>query len=426
MDFREYVPSLQFAEKLAVGGMVLIGLVFYTLRSSVQGLSVWDERFYAGAAYRMVHEGFWMIPRVTFESGVFLEKPPLAMWLQATSIGVLGDRVIAVRFPSIVATLAVATLTYVIGRELYSKVAGIGAMASLLASPALFWNSHSGITADTDALLLLFGSLFVWWTWRGGERPQLLPLAGVAAGLAVLTKGVAAGVFVVILLPLVAPRIRRYIRPETLAAVALTALLVLPWNVYAYLQYPHEYITQMYESQVIARATGSAFVTHSDTLLPWMNYPYFEAFPRYLRPFWVTASLGGIGHAISTRSEWDVDALAVMNSRTVGIVWWAVAPLLTFVMVGGNHIWYILPMVVPVSLLSGRAIELVVESTNRLLRSRSVGVKLGFPVVAALGLIGLVGLLAVYPGPKPLPQWDGQGIFRRTQLLWDIARVLYA
>lgn len=425
MRLWKHVPSLQLKEKVSVGGMVLIGLVFYTLRSTVQGLSVWDERFYAGAAFRMVHEGFWSIPRVTFKNGVFLEKPPLAMWLQALSVGILGDRIIAVRFPSIVATLAVATLTYFIGREIWSRVAGFGAMASVLASPALFWNSHSGITADTDALLLLFGTLFVWWTWRGGERPQLLPLAGIAAGFAVLTKGVAAGVFVVIVLPIITPQIRSYFRSETLVAVALTSLIVLPWNVYAYLQYPHEYITQMYQTQVIARATGSSFVTHSNTLLPWMNYPYFQAFPRYLRPFWVTALIGGVGHAISAQSNWEIDSLSLSNSKTLGVVWWTLAPLLTFAMFGGNHIWYLLPMVVPISLLSGRAVELVVESSNKILRWFDVGFEIRFSIVAVFGLIGLLGLLTIYPGPKSLPQWDGQNIFQRTQLLWDIARQLY-
>lgn len=424
MGYRELFPAFEWSERLAVGGILSVGFVYYLLRSATQGLSVWDERFYAGAAYRMVNEGFWLIPRVPFREGFFLEKPPLVMWLQSVSITLLGERVLAVRLPSILATLGVALLTYLIGREVWSRVAGLAGMASLLASPALFWNSHSGITADTDAVLLLFGSAFVWWTWRGADRPELLPAAGIAAGLAVLTKGVAAGVFVIVVLPLVLPRLREYLRVETAVAVGATVLLALPWNLYAYIQYPDEYVTQMYLQQVVARATGRSFVTHGDTLLPWMNYPYFDGFSRYLRPFWITAALGGVAHIVANRSRSQPRYDPAQN-KTLGIIWWTVAPLLTFSILGGNHIWYILPMVVPISLLSGRAVEFSVNQVNQLLQSRDMGFKLRFRIVALLGIVGLVGLLTVYPGPKQLPQWDGQTMFTKTRLLWELGSSLY-
>ncbi|HIO65158.1 MAG TPA: hypothetical protein EYN40_00570, partial [Planctomycetes bacterium] len=82
-----------------------------------------DEPRFARAAVEMVRTGDVMVPR--FDGQLRPDKPPLVYWLMMPWIGALGATDLAVRIPSILATLITALATFHIGKTLGGEDVGL-------------------------------------------------------------------------------------------------------------------------------------------------------------------------------------------------------------------------------------------------------------------------------------------------------------
>ncbi len=120
-------------------------------------------------------------------------KPPLLIWLQTLSMYLLGVSEVAVRLPSVVATLALSVLLlWWSRRDWGSYLPGAGAVLYTLCS-ADFMGNHGGRSGDFDALLMFFLFLQLVSLYRyarGGHTIYLLAF-GLGIMLAGWTKGVA-------------------------------------------------------------------------------------------------------------------------------------------------------------------------------------------------------------------------------------------
>jgi 4-amino-4-deoxy-L-arabinose transferase-like glycosyltransferase len=148
-----------------------------------------EESRRAQIAREMQQTGDWIVPRQQGEP--FLSRPPLGNWLIALTILARGDcDVIAVRLPSVLATLLTTLLIYAYGRTFLPR---LGALASAIVYATMVQVMELGGLAETEAVFtfLLSASLLVWhwgyarrwpaaWSWVGAY--------GLAA-LATLTKG---------------------------------------------------------------------------------------------------------------------------------------------------------------------------------------------------------------------------------------------
>jgi len=148
----------------------------------------WDEINFAECAREMILTGDYLHPRIDFLE--FHEKPPLFIWMQVVSMKIFGINEFAARFPNaligaITAVVMVTIGTYVNGRR-FGLIWAVLYAGSLL--PHFY--ARSGII---DPLFNLFIALSFWWHVRavqGRERRwHMNVLSGIAAGLAVLTKG---------------------------------------------------------------------------------------------------------------------------------------------------------------------------------------------------------------------------------------------
>lgn len=326
-------------------------------------IRVWDESRYATPARLMAERGDWLDPKIRvkthrsgFELAPRLSKPPLVYWLQAAAMTVLGVTEFAARLPTALASLGCAGIVYHLGCRTDDRRAGLAGALALLAFPGLLLGSHGGRAAVSDTTLALFGSAFVWLTWRGREHPKLLVPAGACAGLAVMTKGVAAGVFVVILAPVLLYYHRDYRTRWTLAAVGTTVLVALPWHLYAWLTYGDAFLQQYFLQSVADRVGGDLSGPPAEPLLPFMNYPYFRFAARVFVPPYPYGlpvyGAGLLGAVLVVGRALRRDGLAE-HRETVLLGWWAAAVPLTFAGAGGNHAWYLLPMYVPGAALLG-------------------------------------------------------------------------
>ncbi|HKL29521.1 MAG TPA: glycosyltransferase family 39 protein [Natrialbaceae archaeon] len=358
------------SERLTVDHAVLALVVVLWAWLYLQGLGdhplrVWDESRYAVPARHMVESGGWLDPRlrVNTHTGNLaltprLVKPPLTYWLQGGAMVLFGITTFAARLPTALATLGGATFVYVLGRRTYDRRAGLAGAIVFLVFPGMFLGSHGGRAAVPDTLLALFGTGFVWFTWRGREQPELLPVAGLFAGLAVMTKGFAAGVFVVVAAPFLLRDLRQYLARWrwTLAAVATTVVVALPWHLYAWAEYGQEFLDQYLFTAVMSRMQGDLTESSTEPLFGFLNYPFLKEGAGLLVPPYEYGIpvflLAAIGAVIVVRRLVRRDGPAEHREKLL-LVWWTLAVPATFVLAGGNHPWYFLPMYVPGSVLMG-------------------------------------------------------------------------
>jgi 4-amino-4-deoxy-L-arabinose transferase-like glycosyltransferase len=145
--------------------------------------SLWDrdETRFAQAAVEMRASGQSTVP--TFNGELRADKPILASWLMAQSLGWMGRRPLAFRLWSPLAIALTAAATYAMGRRLLGHAAAMWSMAVLATSPLCL---AEGLAATADALLLaaVTTALAVFSAWIKPERPGDRSFLGQSVALA--------------------------------------------------------------------------------------------------------------------------------------------------------------------------------------------------------------------------------------------------
>ena len=169
-------------------------------------MELWDESRVANNAIEMAKHGGWLVTTFGGVPDHWELKPPLLVWAMAALLRTGMDPMLAIRLPSILATMGSVLLVYASCRMLLKdRLAGlIGGL--LLVCSVLFMGDHVGRTGDYDALLCLLtlgfvicAGLYIDRQTIGGQtRGSRLWIAAAAALLlfAFLTKSVASGLTV--------------------------------------------------------------------------------------------------------------------------------------------------------------------------------------------------------------------------------------
>ena len=166
-----------------------------------------DEAFYAQSAREMVEQGDWITPHYNYEYR--FQKPVFFYWMVAVSYSVAGVGETAARFPSALAGLALALMTWAIGRRWVGASVGVVGGAIVATSFGYFTIAHASLP---DLPLAAFITLATWALFEAGvpaldataapsargtaaaapddrTRRWWVLLAGLAIGLGMLTKG---------------------------------------------------------------------------------------------------------------------------------------------------------------------------------------------------------------------------------------------
>ena len=174
---------------LAIAVFVAVGVVGLGIRPMV----VPDEPRYGIIPAEMVARGDWLALRMN--GFAYWEKPPLGYWLTAASISALGETPFAIRLPSAIASCVTAlcaawVAVRISGRREDGPLAFLVQATTLgpmvLGTVAILDPPFAAFIALTMAAFL--GAC----TSAGRVRVGWLALAGVAAGLGFLTKGLLA------------------------------------------------------------------------------------------------------------------------------------------------------------------------------------------------------------------------------------------
>lgn len=227
---RERLGSLPLPRPELAALMVLAAL----LDLWALGQNGWANEYYS-AAVRSMSSSWHNFLFGSFDaSGLMtVDKPPLALWVQALSVKAFGYNSLAILLPQALMGVASVVLLYDLTRRRWGRGAGFVAGLVLALTPiAVAVSRHN----NPDALLVLCTVAALWAFVRALEdgRTRWLVLAGVCVGLGFEAK-MGAALMVVPGMALawlwVAPRGRAAALRQLLAAGAAMAAVGLAWPI---------------------------------------------------------------------------------------------------------------------------------------------------------------------------------------------------
>jgi 4-amino-4-deoxy-L-arabinose transferase-like glycosyltransferase len=318
-----------------------------------------DEGYYAEASREMVESGDWLTPRFNYINR--FEKPPLYYWLTAATYLVTGWDESAARFWSAMSGVGLVLLAWTIaGGRARANVAWL-AGAIVATSFGCFTMARWALP---DLPLTFFITLGIWAAVRASEATEAASgsrltwwsVAGLSAGLGFLTKGpVALAVPAVVLLPLWW-KARRSVRldPRGIAIAALLfAVVGLPWYVLMWREHGTDYVKGFFFGDNVERFTTSRF---NDARPIWY---YLAVLLGGMLPWSIYLSTFGCG--------WILDRVR-QPSRLTDSHWrwliWAAMPLLFYTASIGKQPRYILPVLIPISILLAQALANRIEAAS--------------------------------------------------------------
>jgi 4-amino-4-deoxy-L-arabinose transferase-like glycosyltransferase len=161
-------------------------------------LQIWDEARNAVNAIEMYYSGEFITRTFHNTPETYNLKPPFLTWLQVASMKIVGVNELAIRLPSVIATICSMLLVFCIVLKMTeSKLFGFLASAITVTSLG-FYGTHVGRFGDHDALLLLFVVLLVYATYLFSITFQnrYIYLISLSLLLGVFVKSISILVFV--------------------------------------------------------------------------------------------------------------------------------------------------------------------------------------------------------------------------------------
>jgi 4-amino-4-deoxy-L-arabinose transferase-like glycosyltransferase len=188
---------------------------------------------YYSAAVRSMSTSWHAFLYGSFDQGgvMTVDKPPLALWVQALSVRVFGYSSWSMLVPQALMGVASVGLAYDLTRRCFGRAAGFSAGLVLALTPTMVAVSRHN---NPDALLALCSIAALWFLVRGLQdgRTRWLVLSGVMIGLGFETKMAAALMVVPAIAAAwlwIAPRGRRVAVRQLLAGGAAMVAVGAAW-----------------------------------------------------------------------------------------------------------------------------------------------------------------------------------------------------
>jgi len=334
-----------FQKRAALAAVVLCGVFYFAFLGA---RALWDpgEGRYALISREMVQSGDWLIPRLN--GALYFEKPPLAYWLNAAAMRVLGFSEIAARFFTALAGFLSVLLAYFFAKRLYGGRTAALACAILACSAGFFaWSQ----IPELDMLFTLFlcsGMCLIYAAFENMcANRALWAHAGYALlGLACLVKGPAAFalpliVFVPYLLLTDGWRRLRELYPVT--GILLAVAVCAPWFIAISAKEP-EFFKFFFIRENFQRYSSTM---HGRRGQMWyfipvviaMMYPWCCALPAVLASAFKAARRGADRHGLFL------------------LLWFAMI-FAFFSLSGSKRPPYMLPVLIPLAILAARHFSL--------------------------------------------------------------------
>lgn len=240
--------------------LTLGGFCFYLMAAQLYPfLNLWDEQYHALVAKNCMTHPFQpmlyteaILPDHDYNhwicAHIWLHKQPLFIWQIALSFKIFGVSELALRLPSVLMCTLLVPLNYRIAQLLTQRrdIAFFTALSTAASWFLLCLTSGVIHTDHNDVCFLFYVTASVWafveYAHRGSAAWQWALLIGLFSGCAIMTKWLV-GLLVYLvwgcyLLAEKGFRFREWKWGHLMAALAITLLIVLPWQIYCLHQFP--------------------------------------------------------------------------------------------------------------------------------------------------------------------------------------------
>lgn len=236
---------------LFLGPLAFFFLLFHLGKGS---LASWDEGLYASVAKEIYLSGNWL--HLTLSGELWVDKPPLAIWMTAIFYHLFGVGEFSARLFSALCGVGTVLLTYFFGRKLFNRWTALFGALVLLSTLHFIRFARFGML---DAPFTFFMTLSFYLFWLGLNRNRYLVLSGVAIGLAFLTKGFAA-VFIFAVIwtyCLCADRLDTLGKSSYWIGVMIAVMIALPWNLYELIAHHDRFVNDVVVKHLFSRTTSA-------------------------------------------------------------------------------------------------------------------------------------------------------------------------
>jgi 4-amino-4-deoxy-L-arabinose transferase-like glycosyltransferase len=161
----------------------------------------------------------------------FHDAPPLVFAMQKLSFSLFGDNSVAARLPFVLSFIATVYVVFLIGREMYSKMAGyIGSGVMSIASISIL--AANGGYLEGIEILFISLSVFFWVRYLKSAESKYILLFGVVMGFAILCKYTAGFLIISFFLHLILFRRSEFKKKNVYLAMLLLLIVITPVIVY--------------------------------------------------------------------------------------------------------------------------------------------------------------------------------------------------
>ncbi|MBV8360435.1 MAG: glycosyltransferase family 39 protein, partial [Deltaproteobacteria bacterium] len=215
---------------LAIIFLLILGVAVLAKGIDEAPLIDWDEATYAEVAHEAVVNHSYL--DFTFNGQSYVKKPPLLFWMISASFKTFGESEFSARLPSVVTGVGTSLLLYAMAAADFGCLAGL--IAGMVPFCFYFFVARGGRECATDAPLIFFSTFAVFALGRARSHRGWIPAAGVACGLAMLSKG-AAGLIplsVAVIALLAIPAFSELGVIGLITIIAASAIVAAPWFIY--------------------------------------------------------------------------------------------------------------------------------------------------------------------------------------------------
>lgn len=326
-------------------GLLCLALLVHAPRIIDQPIRGEESRWAQGGL-EMIESGNWIVP--TQQRTVFPERPPLNSWAMALAATIVGDmNPIAVRLPSLLATLLTCALIYSYSRRWLSSP-GAAVVAGVFATfGQVMQLGHLG---ESEALLtlLIAVSLLGWHgAWVDGHETRAWMIGFTAAALAALTKGIQGPVYFIavtsifILIQRRWEAFRVWRSASWWSGFALMVAIIAAWGIPFWLQTNTQAVRDVWTGLVADRVSLQGLIEHLvafpiEMLVCWLPWSLFliplswRSVRQALAPYQTPLNFAVVALAITFPSVWWVTGargryfmpLAPIAAVMIGTIVW--------------------------------------------------------------------------------------------------------
>jgi 4-amino-4-deoxy-L-arabinose transferase len=362
-------PKKQFLI-LAVLVMLLAAFtILYHLGTT--GIFETSEGRYASVARAMLDTGNWLTP---VHNGIkHLTKPPVAYWAGASGMKLFGINEFGARFFLAVAAGLTALGCFLIGKTLFNTTTGLTASIILTCS-VFFQIQFRGYT--TDPYLTMFETFMVFafirffqtFNHKGNKKWELF--FWLMASMAMLTKGPPGLLPLTGLIPALLLSGKKQILKKLFSSLPgwITFLIVgLGWYLTMAFKIPG-LLGYFLIDETFKRVASNAHNRNNPF------YMFIILLPAGIFP-WTSFLFNSLKHAKKTYKQ---------NFAVKLLLFWLLIPLLIFTLSRSKLAAYVLPLLVPLSLLTAISVKKLFTRQAEI-SSLNFHIKLNAAIIAILG-----------------------------------------